>query len=73
MVLYTTSVKAIRKTHEMCQQVLHILRAHQVAMTVKDVFLHPDYAKELSERMGSNSTDTSLPQVQYNSIQCIPK
>lgn len=62
MVLYTTSVRAVRKTHEMCKEVLHILQAHQVALTVKDVFLHPDYAKELSERMGSNSRET-LPQV----------
>ena len=62
VVLYVTSVKAIRKTYDTCQHVLHILQAHQVALTVKDVFLHPDYTKELRERLG-NSSAKALPQV----------
>lgn len=63
VVLYVTSVKAIRKTHEMCKQVLHILRALQVSITVKDVFLHPDYSKELAERLGGSTTNGALPQL----------
>ena len=62
MVLYTTTVKAVRKTHEACKQAEQVLRGHQVALRVKDVFLHPDYSKELSERM-ENRRDISLPQV----------
>lgn len=63
MVLYTTSVKAVRKTHESCKQAEQVLRGHQVAsLRVKDVFLHPDYSKELSERMEKEG-DLPLPQV----------
>lgn len=62
VVLYMTSIKAIRKTHERCKQILLLLQAHQVALTVKDVFLHPDYGKELHERM-SGFKDISLPQL----------
>ena len=60
--LYTTSVKAVRSTHEQCKQLVHILRSHRILFTNKDVFLHPDYGRELAERMGA-SKDTSLPQV----------
>lgn len=67
MVLYTTSVKAIRRTHEQCKQVMHILRSHRVVFTTKDVFLHPDYNRELAERM-AGCKDTTLPQVYKSSI-----
>ena len=63
VVLYTTSVKAVRATHERCKQVTHILRSHQICFTSKNVFLHPDYSKELAERMGNDPKDISLPQV----------
>lgn len=63
MVLYVTSLKAIRETHERCKQALHILQAHRIQFTTKDVFLHPDYSTELAERMGSSSTTITLPQV----------
>ena len=60
--LYITSVKAVRSTHEQCKQVLHILRSHRVLFASRDVFLHPDYSRELAERMGQPKNVT-LPQV----------
>ena len=52
----------IRSTRELCKQVLHVLRAYRVKCSVKDVYLHPAYSKELSERLGG-AEDITLPQV----------
>lgn len=60
--LYVTSVQMIRSTRELCKQVLHVLRAYRVKCSVKDVYLHPAYSKELSERLGG-AEDITLPQV----------
>ena len=62
VVLYVTSVQMVRSTRELCKQVLHVLRAYRVKCTVKDVYLHPAYSKELSERLGG-AEDVTLPQV----------
>lgn len=61
VVVYTTSIKAVRETSENCRRVLHTLQAHRIDFTVKDVNLHPDYSKELSERLQGSSF--TLPQV----------
>lgn len=76
VVLYVTSVQVIRETHELCKQVVHILRSRRVAFIQKDVFLHPDYGRELSERLEEKEEDEdeedgdggiTLPQVKQNS------
>ena len=61
VVVYVTSIKAIRETSENCRRVLHTLKAHHIDFTVKDVNLHPDYSKELRERLHNSSF--TLPQV----------
>ena len=61
MVVYMTSLQAVRETHDLCHRVVQVLRGHGVSLTLKDVFLHPDYAKELSERIGAEGA--VLPQV----------
>lgn len=63
VVLYVTSVQAIKETHELCKKVLHCLRARKVRFTMKDVFLHPNYGEELNERMGDCDKNIKLPQV----------
>ena len=63
VVLYTTSVKAVRSTQERCKQVTHTLRSHRIPFVSKDVFLHPDYSKELADRLGGLPRDIPLPQV----------
>ena len=74
VVLYVTSVQVVRETHEMCKQVVHILRSRRVAFIQKDVFLHPDYGRELSERLEVEEEEEeedgdgsiTLPQVKQN-------
>ena len=61
MVLYVTSVQMVRSTRDLCKQVAHILKAYRVRCSVKDVYLHPAYGKELSERLGGRE-NVSLPQ-----------
>ena len=61
MVVYVTSLQAVRNTHELCCKVVQILRGHRAGFSLKDVFLHPDYGKELCERMGVEGAP--LPQV----------
>ena len=51
VVVYVTSVQAVRSTYEECRQVVQILRNMRVAFQQKDIFLHPDYRKELMERL----------------------
>lgn len=62
VVLYVTSVQMVRSTRELCKQLMHVLKAYRVKCTVKDVYLHPAYSKELSERLGGRE-NISLPQV----------
>ena len=62
VVLYVTSVQMVRNTRELCKQMVHILKAYRVKCTVKDVYLHPSYNKELNERLGGGD-NISLPQV----------
>ena len=62
VVLYVTSVQMVRSTRELCRQVVHIVKAHRANCAVRDVYLHPAYSKELSERLGGRE-NVSLPQV----------
>lgn len=61
VVVYITSMRAVRETFEQSQSVVQTLRAHQVAFVTKDVYLHPDYNQELRLRMGE--TKYMVPQV----------
>jgi len=56
-----TSVQAVRSTYEECRRVVQILRNMHVAFQQKDIFLHPDYRKELTERLGIDKP--TVPQV----------
>lgn len=70
VVLYVTSVQAVRETHKLCKQVVHILKSRRVVFIQKDVFLHPDYGRELSERMEREEEDEriALPQVRQDEV-----
>lgn len=61
VVLYVTSVQMVRSTRDLCKQVTHILKAYRVRCSVKDVYLHPAYNKELTERLGGRE-NVALPQ-----------
>ena len=51
IVIYMTSLAAIRDTYTNCNMVLEIFHNHNVVYKTKDIFLHPNYKKELKERM----------------------
>lgn len=61
VVVYVTSMQAVRETFEQCQSVIQILRAHQVAFVAKDIYLHPDYNGELQLRLSDEKI--SVPHV----------
>lgn len=69
VVVYVTSVQAVRSTYEECRRVVQILRNMHVAFQQKDVFLHPDYRKELMERLRVDKP--TVPQVSTNTAVCI--
>ena len=61
VVVYVTSVQAVRSTYDECKRVIQILRNTHVMFQQKDIFLHPDYRKELTERLGGKTP--TVPQV----------
>ena len=69
IVVYVTSVQAVRSTYEECRRVVGILRNMHVTFQQKDVFLHPDYRKELAERMRIDKP--TVPQVSVNTVMCL--
>jgi len=62
VVVYVTSMQGVRNTYEQCQKIIQILRGHQILFLAKDIYLHPDYSKELKMRLG-DSTPLAVPQV----------
>ena len=66
MVVYVTSVQAVRSTYDECKRVIQILRNMNVMFQQKDIFLHPDYRKELQERLGIDTP--TVPQVRESMV-----
>ena len=64
IVIYMTSLAAIRDTYTNCNMVLEIFHNHNVVYKTKDIFLHPNYKKELKERMQLKKI--TVPQVFIN-------
>ena len=61
IVIYMTSLTAIRETYSHCCTVLEIIHNHNVRYQTKDIYLHPKYKKELKERLQSRKV--TVPQV----------
>lgn len=51
IVVYTTSLQAIRKTRDDCTQMLKLFDLLALKVKVKDVHLEPTFGKELAERV----------------------
>eukprot|EP00042_Codosiga_hollandica_P044265 m.432617 g.432617 ORF g.432617 m.432617 type:complete len:593 (-) comp56750_c0_seq1:137-1915(-) len=51
VVIYLTSMQAIRQTYSECQAILQIMYNMSVRLNIKDISMHPDYAKELETRL----------------------
>ncbi|KAL5998913.1 hypothetical protein ACLOJK_009861 [Asimina triloba] len=52
VVLYTTSLRGVRRTFEDCQRARTVLEGHHVAVDERDVSLHGEYLNELKELVG---------------------
>eukprot|EP00118_Oscarella_pearsei_P004363 m.18559 g.18559 ORF g.18559 m.18559 type:complete len:242 (+) comp27677_c0_seq4:491-1216(+) len=64
IVVYMTSLSAVRETYQQCRVVLLILRAHRVKVSQKDIMLHDEFHDELKERLGRS--EITVPQVFVN-------
>lgn len=62
IVVYSTSLRGIRKTYEDCCSVRMILRGFRVAVDERDISMDSSYRKELQNALGGKSVVT-LPQV----------
>ncbi|KAL0923093.1 hypothetical protein M5K25_007138 [Dendrobium thyrsiflorum] len=63
VVVYTTSLRGIRRTHEDCCAVRSILGGFHVAVDERDVSMDAAYRAELQGLIGGKGRPVSLPQV----------
>ncbi|PKA67001.1 Uncharacterized protein AXF42_Ash004492 [Apostasia shenzhenica] len=63
VVLYVTSLRGIRRTHEDCCAVRAILRGFRVAVDERDVSMDAAYRRELQALMGGKGRPVALPQI----------
>ena len=61
VVLYTTSMRIVRETHDKCKRVKNILQTHMVQYEEKDIFMSRENQETLMNRLGINHVD--VPQV----------
>ncbi|XP_031259802.1 uncharacterized protein LOC116117963 [Pistacia vera] len=61
VVVYTTSLRGVRRTFEDCARVLNIFEVHRVVTDERDVSLHGEFLKELRELLGEE--EASVPRV----------
>lgn len=61
-----TSLQAVRSTHEACERILKIFRTHNKKIRVKDIHLHQQFVKELTERLPACKGVQDVPQVFVN-------
>ncbi|XP_042504422.1 uncharacterized protein LOC122081383 [Macadamia integrifolia] len=52
VVLYTTTLRGVRRTFEDCNRARSLLEGHQVAIDERDVSLHGEFLNELRELLG---------------------
>lgn len=61
MVVYTTSMRVVRKTTLACVKMLRILGTHMVQYDERDLFRSRDFQTELKERLDIETVD--VPQL----------
>ena len=67
IVIYTTSLEAIRKTRDDCTQMLKLFELLNLKARVKDVHLEPKFGKELEER-SRTPAEAQLPRLFINAV-----
>ncbi|TXG50725.1 hypothetical protein EZV62_023249 [Acer yangbiense] len=63
VVVYTTSLRGVRRTYEECTGVRNIFELHGVVFDERDVSLHGEFLSELRELLGEEGGASSLPRV----------
>lgn len=63
VVIYTTSLRSVRRAHADCCAVRAIFRGLRVAVDERDVSIHAAFRRELQTLAGSKSRPPALPQV----------
>ncbi|GMY30563.1 glutaredoxin domain-containing cysteine-rich protein CG31559 [Fagus crenata] len=65
VVLYTTSLRGIRRTYEDCNRARSVLETHRVVFDERDVSLHAEFLTELKELLlgESESKSVNVPRV----------
>eukprot|EP00911_Craspedida_sp_UC1_P001344 UC1_evm2s1012 len=66
IVVYMTSLQAVRSTSLACDKILKLFRNAHKKVRVKDIHLHPDFASELRERYPAWGGADDVPQVFIN-------
>ncbi|XP_068667231.1 uncharacterized protein [Aristolochia californica] len=56
VVLYTTTLRGVRRTFEDCQRARQLIDAHRVDVDERDVALHGQFLNELRELLGEEAT-----------------
>jgi glutaredoxin-related protein len=64
IVLYTTTVKAVREMHSQCEEVRKVLYNMRLKVVVKDISMDSDLIKELEERLPGST----VPQLFANGV-----
>lgn len=63
IVIYTSSLTAVRDSFEKCRMVQQILRNRMVKFEEKDIYLAPEYGNELKERLAGMHNPLKVPVV----------
>ncbi|KAI9173837.1 hypothetical protein LWI28_007332 [Acer negundo] len=63
VVVYTTSLRGVRRTYEECTRVRNIFELHGIVFDERDVSLHGEFLSELRELLGEEGGASSLPRV----------
>ncbi|XP_020107760.1 uncharacterized protein At3g28850-like isoform X2 [Ananas comosus] len=63
VVLYSTSLRGVRRTHEDCSTVRAILRGFRVAVDERDVSMDAAFRRELQGLLAARSRPFSIPQL----------
>ncbi|KAG0480380.1 hypothetical protein HPP92_010937 [Vanilla planifolia] len=66
LVLYFTSLRGVRKTHEDCWNVRVILQSYGVRIDERDLSMHGGFRDELNGILGHGSSGSRLPSVFAN-------
>ncbi|KAL7111847.1 hypothetical protein ACP275_05G115300 [Erythranthe tilingii] len=62
VVVYTTSLRGVRRTHEDCQRVKQLMETHQVVFDERDVAMDGGFLSELRELLGEGAA-AAVPRV----------